>query len=711
MMTHGEPPSDALLDVALRAVDVPPDLAGSLCPERLFGDRAIDGMLVDVAVPKGLAARVRPPEAGAAVRTIMETIDPLGRPAHGRRWLRRLARDGMAVALSLGSVVAMFFSGLWITDVAARATAARQQARHAAAPVARPAVAANGQAAVGRVVGEHDDERPRRNDAIEDRAASPPAVRRAETVVDGGRPRQDAPQIVRTAPLPLSAEGGRDTRRWNGPSGGMRVVPDEAVGTMRRAVPTSRGFDLAFEMTHGEPPFVDPSIAPGLAIDRPPLVQATDSFDRVWPLPPGRRRLAELERLRAEHLIAALSSDTVGSGDGMPRLGLAAVRSIRPGRPTYLVELRVVVPVVQAEAPQAGPPTDVTVVLDHSAGPEALPLWLATCRGLAAAAERMGPADRLTVIVAEPRPRRVAIRASAPEIRTLCRELEEEPPFGGADLDAAVALAQETAASEGTAGRLVVAAHAERAERCDGAAGDALRRWRVALARGHEEAGSSPRFVLVSGVSDGADDVEGLAGVPGWTLSDPTMVRRRCADVVADRPAFTVEDVAMEVRFDPRLISAYRLVGHRQSVPESLAAFGKRSPGVASPTVSAGETVRVVYEVVLRREPGEQMAGVAATLSYREPSGAVRTITASGAAVDAFTGVTPSPQACELLLAVGIAENAGRSVHALPQRLAIERLRELASAWRRRGDTTVAGERLLGILDDLAAGTGTSSLR
>lgn len=709
MMTRGEPYPDAILDAALRAVEVPLDLRNRLRPERLFDERAIDRMLLDVAVPAGLANRVRFRAADVLPRAGDEPVSVEGRPVRIQRWFRRLAREGMAVALSLGFIVAMFFAGLWITEIATRATVERHLTRRAVAGAGRVPGAAAVRSAAGSPVAERSGEASS-PDRVNREPVPPPAAPRAEAVVERDRPQPDAPLIVRTAPLPSAGDLDRDGRPRSAVSSGMRVVSETGVGDMRRALPTMRGFDLAFEMAHGESPFVDPSIAPALAADRPPLVIATDSFDRVWPLPPGRRRQAEIERIRVEHLIASLSSDVATSGDGAPRLELSAVRSIRPGRPSYLVELRVAVPVTAADARPADAPTDVTVVLDHSAGPEASPLWLATCRGLAAAADRMGAADRLTVIVAEPRPRRVAIRMSAPEIGRLSRELEEEPPFGSADLDAAVALAEQTAASEGSAGRLVVVAHADRAERCDGAAGDALRRSRVALARGQEGAGSSPRFVLVSGVSDGADSA-GLAEVPGWTLSDPTIVRRRCADVVADRPAIVADDVVLEVRFDPRVIASYRLVGHRQGVPESLAAFGKRSSGAASLTMSGGETARVVYEVVLRSEPVAELKGVGATLTYRQPSGAVRAIAASGAAVDASERSVPSPQGCELLLAVGIGECAGRSVHAVPQRLAIERLRELASAWHRRGDVTVVGERLIGVLDDIAAGGAASPPR
>lgn len=700
-MTDGAPFSDPWIDAALRAVDVPPHLEDRLRPEQLFDERSIDRMLVDVSMPVGLAARVRVREAGTPTPAVGLPLDGKAR-GWGARWLRELARDGMAVAAALGFVIAMFCAGISITDFATRGPSERPKARHAATRGPRPVRDADVKSGAGRAEA---------NDVATDRpvdgvADLPTAEPRANLVADTNAAPTARPPVVRGAPLPV----GRSTSGRSGISGGMQVVPDDTAAHARRSVPRMRGFDLAFEMAHGEPPFVDPAIAPGLAVDRPPLVVATDSFDRAWPLPPGRQRLAAVGRLRAEHLVAALSPHAASRRDGSPALGLSAVRSFRAGRPTYLVEVCAAGPVAGSAAAAARDPADVTVVLDHSAGPDAVPLWLSACRGLAAAAARMGPADRLTVIVAEPRPRRVAIRATPTEIGDVCRELEEELPFGNADLDAAVALAEESATGDEATQRLVVVAAADRAERCDGAAGDALHRYRAAVARGDEDAASRSLFLLVSGVSDGTDS-DGLAAVPGWTLTDPTTVRRRLDAALVDTPPFVAGNVAVEVRFDPRVIAAYRLVGHRQSVPESLAAFGKASSMGGLPALHGGEVLRAVYEVVPRSDPLEQVAGVAATLSYRDPSGAVRTCVASGARVDRFTDMLPSPQGCELLLAVGIGECADRSVHAVPQRPAIEHLRALSAAWRRRGDVTVVGERLLGILEDVASGGGGSPQR
>jgi len=461
-------------------------------------------------------------------------------------------------------------------------------------------------------------------------------------------------------------------------------------------------------MSHGEAPFVDPSIAPGLALDRPPLIVATDSFDRVWPLPAGRRRRAELEALRVEHLLAALSARGSGGGSAGATMALTAVRSFRPGRPTYLVEVRVDVPFAMAAPVVDAAPVDTTLVLDHSAAPGAGPLWLAACRGLAAAAARMAPEDRLTVVVAEPRPRVVAVRAVADGIRRLAAELEAELPFGIADLDVAVSLAREVMAREGSSERLVVVAHAERVEHCVGAGREALNRWREAVSR-DDAPRAAPQCLLVGGVPDGTSAA--AAGTPGWTLSDPTTLRRRLADTLAARPAAVLENAVIEVRFDPARISAYRLVGHRQSVPESLSAFGMQPAGVSGVTIHAGEAVRAVYEVVPREPPRDRIDGISATFTCRDPTGSARSVTARTAALDPETGAGPSAAGCELLLAVAVGEFPGRSVHAVPKPAVLDGVREISAAWERRGDMTALGRRLLGVFDDLTLGGGASGNR
>lgn len=687
--------TDAEIDAVLRAVSVPPAVVQRIEPGRLFGDGVIDRLLVELPLPPDIARRIACPAAGTAHEAARSARMPAVSRPTAPPWWRGIVRDAIAVGLSLGLITALFLAGVRLAEPTRTALPRRHtpQAR-ASARDAGPSVAETPR---GRVP----------DSALGHAEAGRPSVERpAAPGTDAAPvPTPRRPRSVRAAPLPAvgAMQRGSGGNR-HGLLTGVQVIPEGngSDGSTRRLVPAERGFDLAFEMAHGEQPFIDPSVVPTLAVDRPPLVVATESFDRVWPLPQGRERLAGLESLRTEHLLAALSSaPDDGRLDVGPRLELRAVKSLRPGRATYLVELT-----VSAPPPARGPgpqPADVAVVLDHSTGPDALPLWIAACRGLAAAAAAMGPADRLTVIVAEPRPRVVAIRAATAEIAVLAAELEAEPPFGTADLDAAVGLAEGTAAREGMSPRLVVVAQADQAERCLGRGRAMLLAWRATAARG-ESAEGAPTFVLVSGVAEGDSAAEGVT--PGWTLSDPVVVRRRVAASLHGGWPVAVRDAWLEVRFDPREVAAFRLVGHRQTVPESLAASGAAGAAGLPIDLYPGETARVVYEVVPRAGVSGTLAGISARLVHAHATGSERQVSSAGARLDGAGGDLPSARDCELLLAVGLGELAGRSVHAVPGRVATQRLREMAAAWSDRGDMTAVGARLLALFEDAAGSRG-----
>jgi len=696
--------TDAQIDAVLRDVPGPAGLTEALRPGALFDDQAVDQILADVPVPEGLAVWLRPQSTRPAVPWIGPPRHAPARPRVERRWLRDFVGDSAAVALSLGVVATMFFAGLKF----ATWTQSFGEARR---PPMSPGAARSAATDRGRPATPSSDDPRLAFDGVDWQAegyvASTPSPPPAATMTQG---RSRSPSL-RAAPVPFSdADAPAAGGRMGGAFPGMRIVPDESrcETAGRRSVPGMRGFDLAYEMAHGEAPFVDPSIAPGLAVDRPPLVIATDSFDRVWPLPGGRRRRAELDALRVEHVLAAIPARVPDAAGDVATVGLSAVRSLRPGRPTYLVEVSIHVPIATGAAAVDSLAAGATLVLDHSSAPGAVPLWLATCRGLAAAAARMTPFDRLTVIVAEPRPRVVAIRAAADDIRRIAMELEEELPAGIAEIDAAVALAREVTAREEAPGRLIVVAHSERAEDCVGAGREALNCWREAVRR-DDASTTTPRFLLLSGVPDGSSAA--LAGMPGWTLSDPTMLRRRLVDLLTTGRGASLESAAVEVRFDPAMIAAYRLVGHRQSVPESLSAFGRTPAAESGVVIHEGETVRAVYEVVPRQPLRGRLDGISAMLTCRGQSGTVRSVAARTAVLDPAPGGLPSAAGCELVLAVAVGEFPGRSIHAVPKRDAIEGVRGMAALWERRGDMTALGRRLVEVFDDLVAGGGVSAAR
>ena len=154
---------------------------------------------------------------------------------------------------------------------------------------------------------------------------------------------------------------------------------------------------------------------------------------------------------------------------------------------------------------------------------------------------------------------------------------------------------------------------------------------------------------------------------------DDTLVARQCG---------------LEVRFDPKRVAAYRLIGHRQSAVESLA----DSP---QPTIDlhTGETVRAVYEVV-PKEAGT-LGLAAARLTWRTPDGAAARLEAVDGDAGDRSATLPSPHGCELVLAATLGELAGGSPHITQPRTAIKALASFADRWQDRGDVTPFGTHLI----------------
>jgi hypothetical protein len=137
----------------------------------------------------------------------------------------------------------------------------------------------------------------------------------------------------------------------------------------------------------------------------------------------------------------------------------------------------------------------------------------------------------------------------------------------------------------------------------------------------------------------------------------------------------------------------------------------------------------VVYEVI--RRPGDAAAHgadlMSATLTWTPADSGlggldaerhIRAVLADGAALateharsstaDVRAGL-PSPQGCELLLAVALGELAGASVHAEPWRQSAAGIAGLATRWRARGDVTPLGGLLIDCLENQGVFTDAAS--
>ena len=736
-MTHSD---DHLLDARLRDVPTPAGIAGRVAPEVLFDDAAIDRLLVMVDLPSGLEDRTR--SAMAAMRegsTLPLPTPPkssrragpggAGGGSHGspsrrmRLWpaAMDLFADGGAVAAALSIVALMFFAG---TELSRR--------------LAPPAVAPQRMADRGASPMRSDAPRVSTDDRVPLRAAEggsrtggspqPPTVVPGIAALATGdaihaaqpaRPAQD-PVEVRAAPAAAAGAGGGDR---GGRTGGIRAL---FLPTTGRQVPRVPAYDIAFEMTHGESPFIDPSRAAALAVNHPPLSLRTDSFDsrceaalRDHGRPSGRRlRRGGMPVVRVEDVLAALPStlpSTLGnaglSGAGLV-LSVDAVRSLRPSPGSLLVEVCATAsPLSAASTAAESAPLDAMLVLDQSSGPSASLSWQWLCRGLGRVIGQMGAADRLSLVVCGERPRLVALRADAATLTALLPELTREPMARFADFDAAFRLIAAVGRREGRPQRVVAAAHADSLERCRAEGRAALSEWQAAQAAAPAlPVAPVTEFVLIDPQQprDAGGSTPGAAAVaPGRVAADPITIGRAMLEHVFGRPTLVATGCRLEVAFDPARVSSYRIVGHRQTASDALAAIEPRPI-----ELHAGETVRVVYEVI-RRPGGTPPAAagvVSATLAWTPaatgpdglpPEQKVRRGLADGnaAMADGLRAGLPSPHGCELLLAVALGELTAESVHAEPWRQSAADMARLVSRWQARGDLTPMGGLLIDCLE------------
>jgi hypothetical protein len=739
MSDEGEP----AIDAGLRDVPVPEGLPQRVAPAALFDDAAIDRMLLRVDVPAGLGDRVRA-GCSAAVPGLLDAVPPpvtAARPRGGRfpavrrigRSLVAISADFGAVAVALGLVAAMFLAGTELSRRMAAPVAIRPRSPGAGGPVdpenAGAAVLAAGSTRSGAAGAADPTEVPLPRPAAAGRSTSPPATAALATASggDAGGGGSGSPAAPTVAEVEVRAAP--DTTGWveQPRAAGRKGMRTVALPEGGRAVPRTKGFDLVFEMTHGEPPFVDPGANPSLAVDRPPLVLRTGAFDALV-----EQNARELRSRRArgtvgrkaaplgatpgaaavEELLAALPPpwDAVAAvpppsvAAAQPaRMSISAVRSLRAEPAGTLVE-------ICAAPPQPARGTvaaDTIIVVDASTAAATPHAWSGTCRGLARIAARMGPTDRVSLVVCGPRPRLAALRADALAVRRLLPELEAEPLAASADLDAAWRLVDTVARREGTFGRVVVVARADTVSRCRDEARAAFASWRDGgdAATGVPRSGPGVAFVVVDPQAS-APDASMRTTAGARVAADAVSIGRAMLAEYEGRPTLAASGCRLSVAFDPKSVGSYRLVGFRQTAAAAVSADGP-----AAIDMHVGEWVRVVYEVVGRPGATPAADAVAATFEWTGAGGAAGQRQRTGwkppgplpAGRSPVTAVRelPGPAACELLLAVACGEIACGSPHAEPRRQSLAAAGVVASRWKSRGDVTPTGGLLIDALQRL----------
>ena len=749
---------DHQIDARLSDVPVPEGIAGRVSPEALFDDAAIDRLLICVDLPPGLSERVRHATAAMRAGAVLPLtggplssrragagppVDGAGRPRASSRRMRlwpatkELFADGAAVAVALSIVALMFFAG---TELSRRlaATAAVEPRVAVRGPLSqRPDSAIGAAESEISVSGGIHPPGTRPPAGYRERARGPSP--RGIDVASGIRsPAETGPPSAHAAAdVPQGSVSGGPASRAAAPAVEVRAAPALAVGDrvggaagirtvllplVGRQVPRVPGYDIAFEMAHGESPFIDPAVSAALSVDRPPLSLRTDSFDSLREAsvrdrgrPTGRRpRRGGMPPVRVEEILSAVPAVPGGgvwpTGVTGPDLGLSlhAVRSLRPPAGSMFVEVCASAPPLSVGGAAAqSAPLDVMLVLDQSAGPFASLSWQWLCRALGRVIDQMSPADRLSLVVCGERPRLAALRADAAALTALLPELMREPVARSADFDAAFRLIAAVGQREGRPDRIVAAAHAVSLERCRKEGRDAFLAWQADVAVAATTP-ASPAFVLIEpqeSLSAGGNSLRATPLGAGRIAADPVAISRGLMAQVFDRPTLVATDCRLEVAFDPVSVRSYRIVGHRQTAADALAGIDQR--GIE---LHAGENTRVVYEVILRPGDAETIppGSISATLTWTPtaagpdggyPEQKVRKVLADGTAGTTDLRVRiPSPHGCELLLAVSLGELAAASIHAEPWRQSVDGIAGLVSRWQARGDVTPMGGQLIDCL-------------
>ncbi|NBP52144.1 MAG: DUF3520 domain-containing protein [Actinobacteria bacterium] len=390
-----------------------------------------------------------------------------------------------------------------------------------------------------------------------------------------------------------------------------------------RPVPSHRGYDLAFEMAHGVPPFVDPSLAPALAVDHPPLCTRTDTFDAAVRAAVGGRHVREaLRGLRVEHVLAALPASAdppslagsihgsiPGKPDGDPVLSMRGFPTFRSGVASRFLEIEA------SAAPSVAPadPSRFVLVLDASSAAAADEAWPAVCRAVRDVASGMDANARMSVLLFADRPVVAADGMDRRGIEAVCDRLERLRLRGGGDLHGSMPAVHRLLERPSDAGRprCVIVAHVGSIARAERDGDEDLAAWRSAHAGDEPSSGRVDEYVVIDPARGrvGSAAVRGEASPIDGIGLDAESIRRRIVEAVRGEcdaveggqgTARSLRDCRLEVAFDPRQVAAYRLVGHRQQVSD----FDRAA--VSTVDLEPGRAVRVVYEVLLKSQASQK---------------------------------------------------------------------------------------------------------
>ncbi len=595
-MSYSSHESDAWLDAQLQEVPLPEGLLDRLRQVALWEEDALDAAIRDVPIPEGLLHQLyRLPRAPSwelriqrwatavglflafglwyfgLVISMVGSLQEVSQVERGKRNL-----SGLSGTMPEPVSVDLVFSGVERATDSEASLAGEGEIASAAADVKLP------------LVPEHPSSR-----GTWDWGSTGWQLPRGEGLLD---------KTLVQWPMMTSPVGMDWEDLWTVPLPSPRGIDP----------PLAPGFPWGDYRRWGVHPFVIPAVHPSLRVSEIPLGIDAASFElaRMYLL---RGMLPPPEAIRTEEFLAAIDYGYAmpGSGEQM-RLSVLAGPSAFRGGQFHMLQVG-----VQAEVVRSGdrPGTRATLLLDCSSSMQWGARWDLIVQALQMLQSRLGPKDRINVVIFDVRAFPVAEDLTREDFSELIEVLRRQEPSGSTNaaegLRHGYALARRYARQDGRNNRVIlltdglVVLDPAMASRMESLLAEAAEEGIPldVVDLGQERLDDQPEPYLVRLSEQGRGKV--------YRATSAKQIVWALLESITGQSQRVATEVRLRVVFNPKAVISYRVLGH-----EAKAIIGLKPPRLATDFYS-GQSGTALYEVRLASGPGEEVIATA-ELSWKD---------------------------------------------------------------------------------------------
>jgi len=573
-------------------------------------DDWIDAQLRNVPVPRHLHARIRKAGAGdrenpAAPRAQQPSADDLADdsrldgllrdveiPAGLHQRLRAIPREDRwprGYWAAAASILILLSGGAYWSLRTGSPAAPEQVAVAPASPVTRAAPAAEkapptamaAASTAGAIAVEPDRQAP--VTVRLDEKAKPAAPNLFTSVTGMG---SSLRQALETQRRTQSALGAADQME---PLPALEMLEPPAPRGVRP--PMVKGYDLLFQLRHGEHPFVLPAANASLRVSRVPFNFRTISYDQTA-RGVASGRLPAANEVRVEDFLAAQDYRAAAAATDRVQLDIAACPS-----PLGESGPRMMQVLVQGGPLTARPaPARLLAVVDTSAHMQSAARIETIRRALSKLAARMHDEDQLTLVSFAETPSIVAESLRRDDVQTLLASGKWIRVGGQANFAAAVQAARDYLAADATVDAakqphrvlLVTAAPAHFSRERRNEVRDHLKQLAAGGAKWH-------LVRLSENDADGGwGELAKDAGGHASTAATADQMALAAHEHWTGTPATVAKAVSLRIAFNPKAVTSYRLIGH-----EAVTLTGDAADPLKI-DLAAGQTATCMFEFWLK---------------------------------------------------------------------------------------------------------------